>query len=298
MKRTRTKKTPESSVGRELRKYVPGYRVKGLKEYAAAFEHAAATADSILFKEAALSTWGREAAKAGELSETELVNMTRVASPQRELEARVAALEEYVETLSESIADILASVKSIESEGVRAAPAPKPNGVSGPARPKPPRVSTNPGALPAGAHRILCAVHTRGEKGASFDELTAMVDLRETSLRTYISLLRTESLISTGADGRLRTTREGESVRGLEQLPVGTALYNTWHGRLSGGEGAVFRSIPLAQNRSRAVADLIGDATGLKETSVRTYVSSLVSRCLVVREGKGIKLAPILLDEA
>jgi hypothetical protein len=274
----RAKKTPESAVGSALRKSAIAYRADGQKEYAAAFMHAADMADAILAKGVGVQV------------------LSAAAEP--EDGSRIAELEERVGLLENSIADILASVKSIERERPPPLPQGKSNGAPRAASPALPRTARS-GELEACARRILSAVQTRGTKGASADELTAMIDLRATSLRTYMSLLRTEGMINT-VDDRTYVTPRGAEVLGLKKLPTGNKLLNWWMSgnHLDKGERAILEAVPT-DGGPFLVADLVGDLTNLKETSVRTYISSLVSRCLIRRSGKGSKatitLAPILL---
>lgn len=74
-------------------------------------------------------------------------------------------------------------------------------------------------------------------------------------------------------------------------------MYAWWlEGRMGAGETNILRYTGSREHET-SVHELVGDATGLKATSVRTYVGLLMRRKLLVRPSKGtVELAPILLD--
>lgn len=150
-------------------------------------------------------------------------------------------------------------------------------------------------SLSTGEGLILAAIVQRGD--ATNDELTAMLDYRETSLRTYLGNLRAAGYVESEG-GRHRATQAGETHgSGYGQQKTGHDLFLWWTDQLSEGEAKILRLIYNFDTTH--VAALVGPPTGLKETSVRTYVGHLLRRKLIVRADHGkVSLAPILKENA
>jgi hypothetical protein len=153
-----------------------------------------------------------------------------------------------------------------------------------------------PGAtLSRGEWRILAAVSQAGELGRRNDALTAMVDYRATSLRTYLGNLRAAGYVETRAGVHVATDAGRARVADYPALPVGADLLEWWCSRLSGGERRILREVAGASD-ALSVSRLVGEGTtGLRETSVRTYLGTLSRRKLVRRAGGKVALAPILV---
>ena len=79
----------------------------------------------------------------------------------------------------------------------------------------------------------------------------------------------------------------------FERLPTGAALRRYWLDKLSGGEKEILQQV--CEHGAQTRAPLM-EATGYRETSMRTYLQRLAARKLVVVEGSTIKAAPMLFD--
>ncbi len=204
------------------------------------------------------------------------------------------ALEKRVQTLEAVVAKLLPR----SDRGDRGSPS---NGKTPPeTRRVQQRVTLAPGcALSRGEEHILAALSQHGARTS--DELCALVDYRATSIYTYLSNLRAVGYIVSEAGHHATTLPGDEHAAGHDPIPIGPALYQAWLGRpgLSAGEKVILERIAQAGPSGMRAGDLVGETTGLKGTSVYTYVSLLVRRKLLVRPLKGhVALAPILVQES
>lgn len=271
----RRRKTPETDIAAEIRKYANGYAATGQKEHADGMLQAADMVDGFMAK-------ARTNAHSG--AKVHSIDL----SPSNSLEARVAELEKIVSVKYPLLLE--ATVKE------RPERRPKPNGAP---------VPVGDPSLSAGEYRILAAIVQRGglaataqRGGVTLDELTAIVNLRATSLRTYLGNLRAAGY-SMVSGGRHYPTDEGVSrVGGSPTIPYGSKLLEWWlDGHLSPGEERILRAVASSGSVSvHAVRDLIGETTGLRATSVRTYLNNLSRRKLIRRGYGGVTLAPWLTD--
>lgn len=74
---------------------------------------------------------------------------------------------------------------------------------------------------------------------------------------------------------------------------AGAALRRYWLDKLSGGEKEILQQVCEHGVQTRAT---LMEATGYRETSMRTYLQRLAARKLVVAEGSTIKATPMLFD--
>ena len=120
--------------------------------------------------------------------------------------------------------------------------------------------------------------------------------VRATSLRTYLGNLRAAGYVESNGGAHIATAAGCERIKGHEKMLVGEALYRWWLERLPEGEAKILRRV--AVTGGMATRTLSEDPTvGLKATSVRTYVTSLMRRKLLVRPSKGtVALSAILLS--
>jgi hypothetical protein len=261
-------KTPETDAARSVRAYAATYAAAGQKQRAQGMLDAADMFDEL-------------ASRGGRLGER---------PPQTDLVARVERLERTVDSLRRrSLAD---SPALLADDGV------KPKVQNGRARAVGLSLveTTEPSFLQPGEERSLAAVAQR-EGGASTDELVAIVGYRTTSIKTYLGNLRAAAYVES-SKGWHRATESGmRRAAALPKVPVGKALRVWWleSGKLATGESKLLQS--LVDEGSVTVSDLVGEATGLQATSVKTYLGHLRRRRLVVRPTKGkVALAPILRD--
>jgi hypothetical protein len=271
MKR-RTRKTPEQPVAAKIRAYAAGYAAGGQKEHAQGMLQAADIVDKLLGGTGAMPLGAALGAS--------------------DIEARVARLETAVfpngsyEIGKVGPSSIAFTVQPARSPAILSDP---------PAQKHPAEDAT----LLKGEERILAAIVQRG-KWTSNDELTAMVDLKATSLRTYLGNLRAAGYVTTNKGTHLATLSGRARSNGHAKLPVGQALYGWWLDHLGLGEKAILQYVAEhAQDEGVGVHELINESIGLKATSVRTYVGQLMRRKLLTRPGRGtVAVALILTDEA
>lgn len=276
--RTRRRKTPETPIAARIRAYATGYEADGRDEWAGGMRQAADLVDSLLPLERAGNPL------------TPLLDpppLFGAPTPLSELEERVTRLEALIggRTLSEFEERLSANAPPAKTHKKRS-----------PAREPGNGLLSTPGAhLSTGEELILAALEEHGHR--SSDELSALVGYRSTSLRTYLGNLRAAGFVATGS-GRHAATGAGEArVAGHTPLPIGKALFEQWLEILPLGERTILSYMGKAGRENLRVVDLVGDATRLKSTSVRTYLGSLARRKLIVRPSKGrVSLAPILLE--
>jgi hypothetical protein len=283
----RRRKTPETAISAKIRTYAATYAASGQKERAEGMLQAADLIDDMVKRGALLPQVGADP-------------MTS-----QDIEVRFAAIEKNLYAVMKIVGkpEGLVTIEYKDTNGLLGK-------VSSPSRTrrsmlmrtvKPSSVleqgssgSTEEVLLSTGEGRILAAIAQRGRTGASLDELIAMVDYRETSLRTYLGNLRAAGYIETVA-GRHLALEAGEvRVSSYPKLPIGAELGRWWLARLSAGERVLLERVVAARG-SVAIVDLVGESTHLRETSVRTYIGLLMRRKLLVRPSKGnVALAPIL----
>jgi hypothetical protein len=282
MPKTRRRKTPVTTIAAQIRAYAVNYAASGQKDHAAGMIQAAGMIDELASRDGGLL----EPVKAAQPSGAH-------GSAFALLEARVARLEAAMRSPG---ATLLAVPAVLEMDRASSGESKTPRNIAR-------SLVGEEVSLTPGEERILAAVaqsaYSAGnneDTGRSNDELTAMVDYRATSLRTYLGNLRAAGYVET-ARGRHVTTSAGYArVKDYPRLPIGDALYKWWVDKLSGGEATILRGIEAHQGGVR-LDELCGPATGLKATSVRTYVGALLRRRLIVRTAKGcVALAPILVD--
>ena len=271
-----------TAVAAKIRAYAVNYAASGQKEHAAGMVQAADMIDELSARGGGLL----EPVKAAPLSGSHGSALTT-------LEARVAHLEAALRALEIIEAEETVPPQEMDRKASRTGRTPREMA----------RSSGSTVSLTPGEERILAAVaqsaYSAGnseDTGRSNDELTAMVDYRATSLRTYLGNLRAAGYVETVRGRHMVTAAGSARVEDYQRLPVGDALYAWWVGKLGAGEGVILRGIASKQGGVR-LEELCGAATGLKATSVRTYAGALLSRRLIVRTAKGcVALAPILVD--
>jgi hypothetical protein len=286
MPKPRRRKTPVTAIAAKIRAYAVNYAASGQKEHAAGMVQAADMIDELSARGGGLLEPVRTAQVSGMHGSAFALLEARVAR----LEAVGPGLSQPSEKASRRGDDQTQEMDRKTSRGHRT-PHAMAQTLGG-------EVSLTPGE-----ERILAAVaqsrYSAGnseDTGRSNDELTAMVDYRATSLRTYLGNLRAAGYVET-VQGRHLATQAGRArVEHYERLPVGDALYKWWSEKLTGGEATILRSIEAHRGGAR-LDELCGVATGLKATSVRTYAGALLRRRLIVRTARGcVALAQILID--
>jgi DNA-binding MarR family transcriptional regulator len=261
MKKPRRRKTPETEIASKIRTAAAVYAANGQKDRAEGMIQAADMVDELTRR-----------------GGSGLVQSI-VDSP----DARLAQIEARLAKL----------------EGARSKPLPpeferKPNGVGKRSPKEIASILMTPPDLTPGEKAILAAISQ--QVGLTLDELIAVVNLRKTSLRTYLGNLRAAGYATVERGVNFATEEGHKYIREHQRLPIGSRLLESWLGRLPPGEEKILRCI--STNGQIAVAGLIGETTGLQATSVRTYLGELSRRKLIVRPTKGrVALAPILTDE-
>jgi len=146
--------------------------------------------------------------------------------------------------------------------------------------------------------RIVLAAVAQYPDGAARDQLTVLTGYKRSSRDTYLQRLLSRGLVQINADSTISPTAEGVVALGddYEPLPEGRDLRDYWLRRLSGGEHAILEVLLHAHGKAVAREDL-DETTGYKRSSRDTYIQRLVSRRLVVVEGRGAVRASETLFE-
>lgn len=154
--------------------------------------------------------------------------------------------------------------------------------------------------LGPGEIMIFNVIGSFGAEGCSTALLRACVSsLKETSRMTYLKALRSRLIVETEGNVHRLTAPfladlacTPEAVR--PKKPTVAARVAMWRSALPLGEGAVFGAI-VDMGVCVGVVSIM-QATGYKETSVRTYAKALKKRGLLVSENGGWSLAPELVS--
>lgn len=117
--------------------------------------------------------------------------------------------------------------------------------------------------------------------GATDSQIAVMTSYKATSRKTFRSSLISAGLIRQAGNG-WEATPEGIAALGTdyEPLPVGAELQQYWRQRLTGGELKCFEALVAAYPEELTNEQLM-EVAGCKQTSVKTFKSSLRARCLI-----------------
>lgn len=313
---TRRRKTPETPVASKLRAYAAQYKASGQGERALGMAQAADIVDELaskgelralppLLEDPAAVTGTTAGALARRLDDVvrrlapleayvlprvkakgklrvQANGMLRAATPEEVAEAERVVEEEQRRAEAERQAELAERTPAELDAEQRAV-----MGI-GPA----PRASEH---LILSELRILAACEHFGQRGCSYEELTAVTDYRMTSLRTYLGNLRAAGCVET-VQGHHRVVPGSYPAHRLEEYAplVGRALLERRLEELPSGERKILEYVA---RKGETTATDIGEATAFKKTSVRTYVNELRRKCLVFRKPGSVYLAPILIDE-
>ena len=282
MKASRRRKTPETEIAKKIRMYAKTYAADGQRERAEGMIQAADVVDE-------LSARGHPGA-AALVGSLELGPSPTDDGPSPTddggLRLLFSLLEKRVTVLERAQSSKISNGASLGPFRVVHADGNPHNREFKPADGEP---SLSPGEL-----RILAAADQH--YGVTNDELTAMVDYRATSLRTYLGNLRAAGYITT-KNGIHHATESGiMRAQGHPTILFGAKLYQWWLSRLSTGEEKILRAVGESGD-GLEVSTLVGEATGLRATSVRTYLNKLSSRRLITRPAQGkVALSESLRD--
>lgn len=248
--------------------------------------------------ESAITLFVREAAK-GEVT----LNGQRLVKVERTKLARplLPSLEERVEILEGAVNELQyerfarrETAEKIAKTFARRPPSPL---LEPPAPRKPPAPAPKATKDSRGACKLLAAVAVLGER-ATMATITTVTGYRATSIRTYTGEL-------TGA-GRLRVhkghyeaTPDGkEWLRSMNVgLPcLGRALYDARMAESSEGERKLLTLLAEAWPGRRTLAAL-GERSGYRATSVRTYAGKLTQRKLAHASREGLRADDLFFEE-
>jgi hypothetical protein len=287
---TRRKKTSATPIAEQIRRYAANYAASGQKEYAAGMAQAADIVDELT----------RKAGGSAPSSETpgRLLEPARQATLAHVMR-RLEALESRLDSLAHRKTLRLPRASTDAPKRESALPIVSPSSVSG---------DDMHAYLAMGEWRTLLALEALRERGASGDELTAITTYKKTSLRTFLGNLRAADFAATRS-GRHYVTSAGLEAAATRRSEQGVAasasgwtpltgprLLASHLSHLSAGEQKILQYVAECPEPPRP-SD-IESAVGLKKTSVRKYVGELKRRCLVVRGGGRVALAPILREES
>ena len=150
--------------------------------------------------------------------------------------------------------------------------------------------------LPIGEFRLLTAI-AQYPDGVSREQLSVLAGYKRSSRDTYLQRLRERGYFVFNGD-QLLATEAGLAMlgSGFLPLPVGPPLQDYWMNRLPVGEAKLLQVLldayPKAVDR-----EILSDKTGYKRSSRDTYLQRLLTRRLIVSEGRGAVRAHELLFE-
>jgi hypothetical protein len=178
------------------------------------------------------------------------------------------------------------------------------------ARPAPSRVPAlplaKPTARPNGNGGDTDAVLIKGEiavltaiaqypEGISQDQLAVLTGYKRTSRRSYVQRLCQRSYVE-HRDQRMVVTAAGIAALGSNYEPLppsGKALRDFWMARLSGGERSILSHLISIYPAAVPPAE-VGAASNYRRTSTGTFIQRLVTRHLVVRQGRDVRASEVL----
>lgn len=162
----------------------------------------------------------------------------------------------------------------------------------------PPERGEPGGSLPKGERAILtaCVQHVGG---CTRPQLMQLIDLKATSIDTYVSRLVDKGYVTAERGANVVPTEAGIDALGdYERLPTGRALLDYYLDgtRLPEGERKIL-GLAAEVYPNRIARTDVGERIGLRSTSVDTYVSRLAARKLLDVSVRGsIRLEDILTD--
>lgn len=154
--------------------------------------------------------------------------------------------------------------------------------------------------MPKGELAVLTAIG-QYPNGVTREQLTVLTGYKKSARDTYLSRLRTQDMIETGADPHsYRLTLAGKARLGpnFQPLPTGDALRRQLlaPGGLPVGEAAILKraiaSYPRHESREH-----ISEMTGYRKSARDTYLSRLRARQLVTVSKAGVRAADILFQD-
>lgn len=150
------------------------------------------------------------------------------------------------------------------------------------------------GSLPVGERRIL-TVAVQRTAGASLSEILLITGLKKSSVKTYVTRLKKKKFISTEGSRVLATDEGRAEIGDVDPLPTGDALRAYWINELPEGEskilGVLIGAYPHTMSRSEIIS-----MTGYEDSTVKTYVTRLKARELIVVEDGEPRVSAILFD--
>lgn len=156
-------------------------------------------------------------------------------------------------------------------------------------RPKPAARVISAGAevaLPVGEKKTLIALAERAD-GAKRETLTVLTGYKRSTRDAYIQRLRERGYARVEGD-RVLATDEGIAALGdnYQPLPTGAALRNYWLERLPDGERKILEVLigfyPDSVERS-----VLDERTNFKRSTRDAYIQRMISKMIVVAEGRG-----------
>ena len=178
------------------------------------------------------------------------------------------------------------------------------------ARPAPSRVPAlplaKPTARPNGNGGVTDAAMVRGEivvltaiaqypEGIDHDQLAVLTGYKRTSRQTYVQRLCQRGYVE-HRDQRMVVTAAGIAALGSNYEPLppsGKALRDFWMARLSGGERSILSHLISIYPAAVPPAE-VGAASNYRRTSTGTFIQRLVTRHLVVRQGRDVRASEVL----
>lgn len=145
-----------------------------------------------------------------------------------------------------------------------------------------------PLTIGVGERTILSAVAQYTPGGITNEHIAVLTGYKATSRRTYLQLLTQKGLIERSGDLFLATERgKTELGPGFKPLPTGPELQEYLLHTLPSGEAKILKVL-LDGPKSGVSREAIMEATGYKQTSVRTYLQFLSARKVIENDRSGL----------
>jgi predicted transcriptional regulator len=149
--------------------------------------------------------------------------------------------------------------------------------------------------LPSGERRLLVAIAQQRGGGATLSLLRLLSGFKTSSVKTYLTRLRGKGLVTNEGDRFHLTAGAYEILGDFEPLPTGRALRDHWLSELPDGESKIL-SILFGVYPHVMSVDEIVQRTPYTLSSVKTYVTRLKTKGLIVVEGGAPRASAILFE--
>jgi hypothetical protein len=206
---------------------------------------------------------------------------------------RTEKIAEKVDGIASKLTGELAELRRLIQPAFTPRPAPRPQQprpvvVQRPAAAPIRRPVADPSdRLPVGEQKVLTAA-AQYPSGVGRDQLSVLIGYKRSSRDAYIQRLREKGFVELSGN-LVAATEAGVAALGsdFEPLPTGPDLQAYWIARLPEGERKIFEVL-IGAHPQAVERDQLDELTGYKRSSRDAYIQRLMSRRLVVNEGRGM----------